>query len=480
MDWEIVIGLEVHVQLNTESKMFCSCSTDFFSSPNENICPVCTGQPGTLPVINKKAIELALTAAKILNCNINKISRFARKNYFYPDLPKNYQISQYDQPIGEKGYLELYSGKKIGITRVHQEEDTGKLLHYIGSRKIDGSLIDFNRSGIPLLEIVSEPDIRTPEEAVEYLTLLRLNLIYAGVSQCDMEKGSLRCDANLSIRKKGVQELGVKTEIKNMNSFKSVKDALTYEAKRQIKVLEKGDKIQQETRLWDEKEGKTKAMRSKEYAHDYRYFPEPDLVEMDFDDEWLNKIFSKLPELPLGKRKRFIENYNLTEHEAEILVSDKDISEFYEEAVRKMEEKFYKPVASWILNDLLGIMNERKLSIKEIKIKPEHIRGIVSLILEGKITSKIAKEIFPVMFDTGKKPEDIVKDMNMEQILDVDSIEKVCKEVVEENQKVVEDYKKGKKAAIGRLVGEVMKKTRGRANPKLVNQTLIKLLEENN
>ncbi|RLD17710.1 MAG: Asp-tRNA(Asn)/Glu-tRNA(Gln) amidotransferase GatCAB subunit B [Caldiserica bacterium] len=478
MDWEVVIGLEVHVQLKTKSKMFCSCSTDFDSLPNENICPICTGQPGVLPKINRRAIELALIASKILNCKINRISRFARKNYFYPDLPKNYQISQYEEPIGYDGYLELPSGKRIGIMRVHQEEDTGKLLHYIGSRKLDYSLIDFNRSGIPLLEIVSKPDIRSPEEAVEYLTFLRLNLIYAGISDCDMEKGSLRCDANLSVRRKGEKELGVKVEVKNMNSFKSVKDALSYEARRQIKLLEKGEKIIQETRLWDERGGVTKSMRRKEYAHDYRYFPDPDLVELEFDEEFLNEVFSKIPELPLERRRRYIDELSLSEYEADVFISNKEASDFFEEVIKGENDKsFFKEASSWILNDLLGILNERKLSFNELKLKPEHLKELVKLKISGKITSKIGKEIFPVMLEKGEFPSKLLKELDMEQIQDEDEIRRICSCVLKENQKVVEDYKKGKKQAIGRLVGEVMKKTRGRANPRAVNEILRNLLE---
>jgi len=333
MEWETVIGLEVHVQLKTESKMFCSCSASFGDPPNTNICPVCTGQPGVLPVPNQLAIELAVKTAMVLKCRLNKLSRFARKNYFYPDLPKNYQISQYDEPLGEKGFLDLPSGGKVGVTRVHQEEDTGKLLHYIGSRRVDGSLVDFNRSGVPLLEIVSEPEISSPRAAAEYLEALKQVLQYTGVSDCDMEKGSLRCDANLSLRPAGRRTLGVKTEIKNMNSFKSVEKALSYEASRQKKILDRGEKVLQETRLWDEKEEVTKPMRSKEYAHDYRYFPEPDLVPIVMEQAWMDKIRSSIVEMPLEKKKRFLDTYKLSDYDTEVLTSTKILADFYEKSV---------------------------------------------------------------------------------------------------------------------------------------------------
>ncbi|MDO8734573.1 MAG: Asp-tRNA(Asn)/Glu-tRNA(Gln) amidotransferase subunit GatB [Elusimicrobiota bacterium] len=477
MNYETVIGLEVHVHLKTQSKLFCGCSTEFGSVPNSNICPVCTGQPGTLPVLNKKAVEFAVLTGLATNCKIAKHSIFARKNYFYPDLPKNYQISQYELPLCEKGFLEIEIDgipKKIGITRIHLEEDAGKLLHAIGSTELDYSLVDYNRTGIPLLEIVSEPDISSPDEAYQYLTNLKAILRYIGISDCDMEKGSLRCDANISLRPVGEKKLGVKVELKNMNSFKAIRDALNYEIERQKEALNLNEKIVQDTRLWDEKLGITVSMRSKEQAHDYRYFPEPDLAPVEIDEKFLNEVRKNLVELPSVRKKRFIKKFGFSDYDAGVLTSEKSLADYFESVVNIVNEP--KLISNWITTELLGKLNSENKDITSSPVSSENLAGMLKLISDGTISGKIAKTVFEQMYKTGKSASEIVKEQGLVQISDEKEIEKLVDEAIAENQKAVTEFKSGKQQAIGALVGSVMKKSRGQANPKLVNEILKKKL----
>jgi len=474
MKYEAVIGLEVHAQMLTDTKIFCGCSTKFGSEPNTQTCPVCIGMPGVLPVLNKKALEFAIKTGLATNCNISTFSRFARKNYFYPDLPKGYQISQYELPICEHGFIEITSEgntKKIGITRIHMEEDAGKNIHEGNGNY---SYVDLNRAGVPLMEIVSEPDIRTPLEAVEYMKKLRTILRYLGVCDGNMEQGSLRCDANVSVRHKGEKELGTKVEIKNINSFKFVEKALEYEIKRQIKVIEDGGRIIQETRLWDSDKGITESMRGKEEAHDYRYFPEPDLVPIIIAEEWLNKIKKTLPELPDIKRNRFIKTYGITESDAELLTSEKSLAEWFEDAVTSGGNP--KLVANWIKGDLLRILNEENKTIEQCPIKPSQLAGMLKLLEDGTISGKIAKTVFEDIYKTGKDAAVIVKEKGLVQITNTDEIEKAVDEVLLKNPDEVERYKSGDKKLLGFFVGQIMKITRGKANPQLVNEILNKKL----
>jgi len=478
MNYETVIGLEVHVHLKTKSKLFCGCSTEFGSVPNSNICPVCTGQPGTLPVLNKKAVEFAVLTGLATNCKIAKHSIFARKNYFYPDLPKNYQISQYELPLCEKGFLEIEIDgipKKIGITRIHLEEDAGKLLHAIGSQELDYSLVDYNRTGIPLLEIVSEPDISSPDEAYQYLTNLKAILRYIGISDCDMEKGSLRCDANISLRIVGEKKLGTKVELKNMNSFKAIRDALNYEIERQKEALNLNEKIVQDTRLWDEKSGETVSMRSKEQAHDYRYFPEPDLAPVEIDEKFLNDIRKNLVELPKDRKKRFIEKFGFSDYDAGVLTSEKSLADYFESVVNIVNEP--KLISNWITTELLGKLNAENKDIISSPVSSENLAEMIKLISDGTISGKIAKTVFEQMYNTGKSASEIVKEQGLVQISDEKEIEKLVGEAIAENQKAAAEFKAGKQQAIGALVGSVMKKSRGKANPKIVNEILKKKLE---
>lgn len=482
--YEVVIGLEVHSQIKTKTKIFCNCSTDFHSQPNTNICPVCTGQPGVLPVLNKHAVELIVRTGLALDCEINKKSVFARKQYFYPDLPKNYQISQYELPFCEHGKINIMvdgQTKQIGITRIHLEEDAGKLIHDIGSRQLDYSLADYNRTGVPLMEIVSEPDMRSPKEAVAYLSALKNLIEYVEASDCNMEEGKFRCDANISIRPVGQKEFGTKAELKNMNSLSGVEAALTYEVERQIELVENGGRVIQETRTWDPNEKVTKSMRSKENAHDYRYFPDPDLVPVNLDDEFINDIKKNIPELPEARRTRLISDLGLPEYDTDIIVSDKALADYYETAYNtasKGAKDCAKQVANWIITELLGKLNNSKLTIKESPISPENIGKLVILISKGTISGKIAKTIFEEMFKDNKDPEVIVKEKGLVQISDAGEIVKVCQEAIDENAKIVADYKSGKKSAIGALVGAVMKKSKGKANPQMVNKTLTELLNK--
>ena len=474
--YEVVIGLEVHAQLLTETKMFCRCSTKFGSEPNSQTCPVCIGMPGVLPVMNRKAVEYAIRTGLATNCRIAPYSRFARKNYFYPDLPKNYQISQYELPLCEKGFVEIMVGdevKRIGITRIHMEEDAGKNIH---EERGDYSFVDLNRTGVPLMEIVSEPDLRSPGEASEYMKKLRAILRYLGVCDGNMEQGSLRCDANVSIRPVGQNEFGTRAELKNINSFKFVEKALEYEIKRQVSVVEDGGRIIQETRLWDSAAGVTRSMRSKEEAHDYRYFPEPDLPPILVSQPWIDEIKSNLPELPDEKRHRFIEEHGLPEYDAELLTSEKAIADWYEKAVEAGGQA--KPVSNWMMGDLMRLLNEENKSIDELLFGPEQMVGMLKLIDDGTISGKIAKTVFEEMYKTGKNAGDIVKEKGLVQISDTSEIEKAVDEVLAKSTGEIERFKAGDEKLMGFFVGQVMKATKGKANPKMLNDLLRERLDK--
>lgn len=474
MEYETVIGLEVHVELKTKSKIFCSSSTEFGGEPNTHVCPVCLGLPGTLPVLNREVVEYAIRAALALNCSIAEYAKFDRKNYFYPDLPKAYQISQYDLPIARNGYLEIETAdgktKQIGINRLHMEEDAGKLVHQGTISTTPYSLVDYNRCGTPLIEIVSEPDMYSPEEARAYLEKLKAILQYTEVSDCRMEEGSLRCDANVSVRPVGSDRFGTKTEIKNMNSFKALQRALTYEVERQIEVLESGGRIVQETRTWDEGKGVTLSMRSKEEAHDYRYFPEPDLPPLVIDREWVKRIYASLPELPSERKTRYVREYGLSDYDAKVLTSSKDLADYYEECLKHFNDP--KTVANWVMGDLSRLLNARNLDITECPVKPGQLGSMLELLNKGTISGKIAKQVFEEMFETGKDAEAIVKEKGLIQISDESELIKIVEKVLTDNPGPVEDYRSGKKKALGFLVGQVMKATRGKANPQLVNKLL--------
>lgn len=475
MQYEAVIGLEVHAQLLTESKIFCSCSTQFGSEPNTQVCPVCLGMPGVLPVLNKKAVEYTIKTGLAMNCKITPYSRFARKNYFYPDLPKGYQISQYELPLCEDGFLEINvdgEKRKIRIKRIHLEEDAGKNIHDASGY----SFVDFNRTGVPLMEIVSEPDIRSPKEASLYMKKLRTILRYLGVCDGNLEQGSLRCDANVSVRPVGSKEFGVKTEIKNINSFRFVEKALEYEIKRQIKLIERGEKIIQETRLWDAVTGTTQSMRSKEEAHDYRYFPEPDLVPVSVSEEWIEKIKTEMPELPDSKIERLMKDYGLPLYDAEILTEEKALSEWFEEAVRLGGKP--KEVANWIMVELLRILNEEGKEITESFLKPQQLVELLELVEKGTINRNTAKEVFEEVYKTGKSATAIVQEKGLTQISDDSILMEAIKEVIAKNPKEVERFKQGEEKLIGFFVGQVMKITKGKANPKMVNELVLKALKE--
>ena len=483
-DYEIVIGLEVHVQLQTDSKLFCGCSTEFGRTPNENTCPVCLGLPGTLPVLNEKALRFALMAARALNCSVNEYSKFDRKNYFYPDLPKGYQISQYDLPLGYEGYLVIdkeveedkFVQKKIGVTRVHLEEDAGKLIHGGGANKKNYSYVDFNRSGVPLIEIVSEPDISSPSEAKLYLQALKQTISYLGISDCNMEEGSLRCDANISLRQKGSEKFGIKSEVKNMNSFRAVERALDYEANRQAEVLDAGEQVVQETRAWNEDSQKTESMRTKEEAEDYRYFPEPDLTPMKITEERIAKIEEDMPELPREKWLRFQEEYDLPAYDAEVLTQEREFSQLFERAASQYKDP--KEVSNWLMGEYRRLLNENEVEAGEGNLTPENLVKMLEMMDDEIISSKIAKEVFEIMFETGKDPEVIVEEKGLKQISDEDELEKIVAQVIEENPDVVEDIKGGKDKAIGYMVGQVMQATEGKANPQKANQMLRDKIKE--
>ncbi|MQL52009.1 Asp-tRNA(Asn)/Glu-tRNA(Gln) amidotransferase subunit GatB [Desulfofundulus thermobenzoicus] len=471
--YETIIGLEVHVELKTRTKIFCPSSTEFGGDPNSHVCPVCLGLPGVLPVLNKKVLEYAIRAALALNCEIAEYSKFDRKNYYYPDLPKNYQISQYDLPLARNGHLDIEVDgrtKRIGITRVHMEEDAGKLVHQGTIATTPYSLVDYNRTGVPLIEIVSEPDMRSPEEARAYLEKLKAIIQYTGVSDCRMEEGSLRCDANVSVRPAGSTAFGTKTEIKNMNSFKALQRALAYEVERQIAVLEEGGRIIQETRTWDENKGVTLSMRSKEEAHDYRYFPEPDLVPLVIDRRWVEEIKKSLPELPDQRRNRYIKRYDLPPYDASVLTASREMADYFEECVALYPNA--KAVSNWMMGDLSRLLNAHSMEITECRISPRQFTGMLKLMDRGTISGKIAKTVFEEMFATGKDPEQIVQEKGLVQITDEGAIAAIVEEVLANNPGVVEDYRKGKDKALGFLVGQVMKATRGKANPELVNRLL--------
>lgn len=481
-DYELVIGLEVHVQLKTNSKLFCGCSTKFGSEPNTQVCPVCLGLPGVLPAANKKAIEYSLRTGLALNCTVQSYSKFDRKHYFYPDLPKNYQISQYDKPFSVNGWIDIKVNnekKRIGITRAHLEEDAGKLVHTGSTGQIaeaKESYVDLNRTGIPLLEIVSEPDMRTPDEAFEYLTALKSILQYIGVSDCDMEKGSLRCDANVSVRKTGEEKFGTKAEIKNLNSFKNVRDALTYEKVRQIQALENGEKIHQETRLFNADEGITYSMRSKEEAHDYRYFPEPDLLPFNITPEMIEEIKKDLPELPMARKTRFMEKYGLPEYDSEVLTSFKDTADFFEECVKISGSP--KLAGNFVMVNLTAMLKENDLDITESPVTPANLAKLIKLIENNTISSKIAKTVFEEMFKTKEDPEAIVKNKGLVQISDDKEIGVLVEKAISENPSIVTEYKSGKEKVIGNLVGCVMKLSQGKANPQAVNRILKEKLSK--
>ncbi len=476
MNYEAVIGLEVHAELLTKTKIFCNCTTEFGGEPNTHVCPVCLGLPGTLPVLNKKVVEYAVKAGLALNCEISKFSKMDRKNYFYPDLPKAYQISQYDLPLCKNGYVEIETSdgvkKKIGLTRIHIEEDAGKLMH----ENVDGSLVDYNRTGVPLIEIVSEPDMRTPEEAYLYLTKLKSVLEYSEVSDCKMQEGSLRVDTNVSVRPVGSKEFGTKIELKNLNSFKAVQKALEYEIKRQIKLLENGETIVQETRRWNEQKGITEAMRSKEEAHDYRYFPDPDLVPIIVSDEWKEEIRKSLPEMPEHKKERFVAQYGIPEYDASVITASKPLADFFEKCV--LEYSSAKTVSNWIMGEMMRLLKETGKEVEEVLIKPHQMASLLNLIDNGTITGSIAKTVFEEMFATGKNPEEIVDEKGLKQLSNEDELRKIALKVIEDNPKSVEDYKNGKDKAIGFLVGQIMKATKGKANPQLANKILLEELSK--
>ncbi|MEI9478741.1 MAG: Asp-tRNA(Asn)/Glu-tRNA(Gln) amidotransferase subunit GatB [Deltaproteobacteria bacterium] len=478
MEYEPVIGLEVHAQLLTGSKIFCGCSTAFGEEPNTLTCPVCTGQPGSLPVLNRKAVEYAIKLGLATSCRITPYSIFARKNYFYPDLPKGYQISMYERPLAVDGVIEVAienQKKKIKIIRIHMEEDAGKLKHGETPETAAFSYVDFNRTGVPLVEIVSGPDIRSPEEAGDYLRKLRAILQYLEICTGNMEEGSFRCDANVSVRPKGQKEFGTRAEVKNMNSFKHVEKALEYEIKRQIAVLDGGEEIVQETRLWDANEGITVSMRGKEDAHDYRYFPDPDLVPLKIDEGWVEEIRKSLPELPGEKKDRFVRQYQIPEYDSEILTSTKAMANYYEECVRLLPEP--KTVSNWMMGDLLKKLKRDEREIDQCPVTPRHLSEMLSMVKAGTISGKIAKDVFEEMYQTGERPETIVKEKGWNQILDEGEIERAISKAMETNPKQVEDYRNGKDKLFGFFVGEVMKQTKGKANPKLVNDMLKKKLK---
>ena len=476
--YEPVIGLEVHVQLGTKTKIFCSCPVEFGVPPNTNVCPVCLGLPGALPVISRRAVELAISASLALHCEINPFSRFARKNYFYPDLPKGYQISQYDQPLAEHGYLDIVTeaGKKrIGVTRVHMEDDAGKSIHDGFKDSDKYTYVDLNRSGTPLIEIVSEPDMRSADEAHAYLTEIKQVIQYIGVSDCDMEKGQLRCDANVSVRLKGAPKFGTKVEVKNVNSFRFVKQAIEYEIERQVEIVERGGTIAQESRLYDPDRGITVGMRSKEQAHDYRYFPEPDLVPLRVSQHWLGEVKAGLPELPADRRDRFVSEYSLREYDAQVLSLTRATGDYFEIAAKASGDG--RTTANWVVGDLMGLLNGAGKDIESSPISATHLGELVALINKGELSGKLAKEILPRMFETGEAAADIMEREGLKQISDTGALEKIADEVIAANPKQVEQYKGGKVALMGFLVGQMMKASRGQANPAVVSEVLKKKLD---
>jgi aspartyl-tRNA(Asn)/glutamyl-tRNA(Gln) amidotransferase subunit B len=476
--YEPVIGLEVHVQLATRTKIFCACPTSFGAPPNTNVCPVCLGLPGALPVLNRAAVEMAIKAALALHCRVNPVSRFARKNYFYPDLPKGYQISQYDQPVAEHGWVDIETAERgkqrIGITRVHMEDDAGKSIHD-GFKDSDRyTYVDLNRCGTPLIEIVTEPDIRGSDEAYAFLTQLKQTLQYVEVSTCDMEKGHLRCDANVSVRLKGADKFGVKAEVKNLNSFRFLKMALDYEIARQVAVLESGGRIEQETRLYDVESGETVGMRGKEHAHDYRYFPEPDLVPLRVSDAWLARIRAGMVELPQDKRDRFIRDYGLREYDAGVLTQTRELSDYFERAAKVSGDP--RAACNWVMGDLLGALKASGKEITESPVAAEQLGELVALIAKGELTGKLAKEVFGKMLATGDSPRAIMEREGLKQISDESALEKIVDDIIAANPKQVDQYRGGKTTVLGFFVGQVMKASRGQANPPAVQEILRRKL----
>ena len=477
MEYEPVIGLEVHAQLLTQSKIFCGCSTLFGAEPNTHTCTVCTGLPGSLPVLNQKVVEYTIRAALATHCRIAPYSQFARKNYFYPDLPKGYQISQYELPLATEGYVEIQvdgQKKRIGLIRIHMEEDAGKLLHDLSSDRGASSYVDFNRTGVPLIEIVTAPEIQTSEEASAYLRKLRAILMFLDICDGNMEEGSFRCDANISLRPKGQQAFGVKTELKNMNSFRNVQKALDYEVRRKTGLLDQGEKVIQETRLWDAAKAVTVSMRGKEEAHDYRYFPDPDLVPLRIDPQWIEKIRAALPELPDTKKERFIRDYGIPDYDAEILTSSKALANYYEECLRSYEKP--KIVSNWIMSELLRELKRDEREIEECPVPAPHLSEMLRMMEEGVISGKIAKSVFEEMYRTGKRAPEVVKEKGWVQVSDSSEIDRIIDQVLAANPKEVEAYRKGKDKLFGFFVGQVMKATQGKANPQLVNELLKKKL----
>lgn len=473
--YETVIGLEVHVELRTKTKIFCGCASTFGAPPNANTCPICLGHPGVLPVLNRQAVDYAMKAAMALNCEIATNSKFDRKNYYYPDSPKAYQISQYDQPIGEHGWIDIEvdgQTKRIGINRIHLEEDAGKLTHVDGGY---ASLVDFNRVGTPLIEIVSEPELRSPDEARAYLEKLRAIMQYCGVSDVKMEEGSLRCDANISLRLRGETKLGTKAELKNMNSFRGVHRGLEYEQWRQAELLDSGERVLQETRRWDEAEGKTFSMRSKEEAHDYRYFPDPDLVRLYINDEWKERIRATIPELPDSRKARYTSRFGLPDYDAGIITASIRLADLFEESLQFIDDP--KAVSNWIMGELLGYMNANNIEPDELQLRGQDLGELLALIAKGTISNKIAKTVFKEMMISGKAPKQIVEEQGLVQISDEGEILAIVDQVIADNPQSVADFKSGKGKAIGFLVGQVMKLTKGKANPGLVNQLIMQRLQ---
>ncbi|MGM0502960.1 MAG: Asp-tRNA(Asn)/Glu-tRNA(Gln) amidotransferase subunit GatB [Bacillota bacterium] len=478
-DYEITIGLEVHAQLDTNTKIFCGCKNEFGAEPNTHTCPVCLGLPGTLPVLNEQAVEYIIKAGLALNCDIATFSKFDRKNYFYPDLPKAYQISQFDLPFCETGEIDVQVDDeqyKIGITRIHLEEDAGKLTHAGDISTADSSLVDYNRVGTPLIEIVSEPDMSSPQQAVAYLKKLKSILEYIGVSDCEMSEGSLRADANLSIAPNGSTELGTKTELKNMNSFKAIEKALTYEAKRQEKVLDTGGEIIQGTRTWDDEAGKTLSLREKEEAHDYRYFPEPDLVPVIVKESWIKGIKNTIPELPTERRTRYVEELGIPEYDAEVITADRELADFFEAVVEQFDNA--KEVSNWVMGEMSRLLNENDMTAGAINFEPQDLAELLEMKEDDVISSKIAKKVFEKMFNSGKNPEIIVEEEGLKQISDSSELEKIVEGVIEDNPSAVEDYQGGNKNVIGFFVGQTMQATQGKANPQKVKELLQEKLEE--
>ncbi|MCL6590497.1 MAG: Asp-tRNA(Asn)/Glu-tRNA(Gln) amidotransferase subunit GatB [Firmicutes bacterium] len=484
-DYEVVIGLEVHSELKTESKVFCGCPTKFGGNPNSQVCPVCLGLPGALPVLNKKAVEYTICAGLALNCDISRYSKFDRKQYFYPDLPKAYQISQYDDfPLCKNGWIEIEGDpavargmRKVRINRVHLEEEAGKSVHSgTGILDSDYSMQDYNRCGIPLIEIVGEPDLRSPKEAKTFLEKLKTLLLYTGISDCKMEEGSLRCDANISLRPWGQKQYGVRAEIKNMNSFRAVEAALQYEAERQAKLLDSGEKMFEQTRTWDENKGETVFMRSKEGASDYRYFPEPDLVPVAAGEELIDGLRRSLPEMPDVRRKRYIEAWGLPEYDAGLISGSRELADFFETAVAGYGEA--KTVSNWVMVELLRLLNQERLEISQAKIRAEQLVKMLKMMDAGMINGKIAKAVFEEIFMTGKDPEQVVQEKGLVQISDCGELENIARKVLDNNPRSTADYIAGKEQAFKFLVGQMMKETKGRANPALVNELLKKELEK--